>query len=173
MAGFSGPRDSTGYGNPDAVLRAAGLAKEFCIADGGAGQPSRSTGMAGMVGAAGGFRISQSGRGAPPAPAGRFTRLVIVLPFWTSLLLLVVLQIGTAVPSSPGRIGVFQYLVILALSILFVDKGVALGYSIILYLVTYIPIALIGSYCFWREKITWKKLAEAAAMLNRLGNRAK
>jgi uncharacterized protein (TIRG00374 family) len=95
----------------------------------------------------------------------------LVLPFWASLLLLVVLQVGTNVPSSPGRIGVFQYLVILTLSILFVDKGVALGYSIVLYLVIYVPIVLIGGYCFWREKITWQKLAEAAVMLNRLGSR--
>jgi hypothetical protein len=86
---------------------------------------------------------------------------------------LVVLQVGTAVPSSPGRIGVFQYLVILALSIFAVDKNVALGYSIVLYLVVYVPVVLIGSYCFWREKVTWQKVAEAATMLNRLGNRTR
>ena len=98
-----------------------------------------------------------------------FLALGLVLPFWASLLLLVVLQIGTAVPSSPGRIGVFQYLVILTLSVFAMDKGVALGYSIVLYLVIYVPIMLIGGYCFWREKITWQKLAEAAAMFKRLG----
>jgi glycosyltransferase 2 family protein len=100
-----------------------------------------------------------------------FLAMGLVLPFWAALLLLVVLQIGTAVPSSPGRIGVFQYLVILTLSVFFVEKGVALGYSIALYLVAYVPIALIGGYCFWREKITWQKLAEAAAMFKRLGTR--
>jgi len=96
-----------------------------------------------------------------------FMALELTLPFWASLLLLVVLQVGTAVPSSPGRIGVFQYLVILTLSIFAVDKNVALGYSLILYLVIYVPMVLIGGYCLWREKITWQKLAEAAAMLNR------
>ena len=100
-----------------------------------------------------------------------FMALELTLPVWASLLLLVVLQVGMAVPSSPGRIGVFQYLVILALSIFAVDKNVALGYSVVLYLVVYVPMVLIGGYCLWREKITWQKLAEAAAMLNRLGNR--
>jgi uncharacterized protein (TIRG00374 family) len=38
-----------------------------------------------------------------------FLALVLTMPVWVSLLLLVVLQVGTAVPSSPGRIGVFQY----------------------------------------------------------------
>jgi uncharacterized membrane protein YbhN (UPF0104 family) len=78
------------------------------------------------------------------------------------------LQIGSAVPSSPGRIGVFQYLVILTLSFLVVDKNVALGYSVLLYLVIYVPNALIGIFCLWHEKITWQTLEEAAAMLKRL-----
>jgi len=96
--------------------------------------------------------------------------LELALPFWASLLLLVVLQVGMAVPSSPGRIGVFQYLAILALSIFAVNKDIALGYSIILYLVVYVPTMLIGAYYLWREKIPWQKLAETAAMLNRLGS---
>lgn len=99
--------------------------------------------------------------------------LGLPLPFWASLLLLVVLQVGLAVPSSPGRIGVFQYLVILTLSFFPLDKNLALGYSIVLYLVIYVPIVLIGGYCLWHEKVTWKKLAETAAMLNRLRKKAK
>jgi glycosyltransferase 2 family protein len=100
-----------------------------------------------------------------------FLALELAVPVWVSLLLLVVLQIGTAVPSSPGRIGVFQYLVILALSIIAMDKNVALGYSVLLYLVIYVPITLIGIYCLWRIKITWQTLEEAASMLKRLRSR--
>ena len=90
-----------------------------------------------------------------------FLALELAMPVWASLLLLVVLQVGTAVPSSPGRIGVFQYLVILTLSIFAVDKNVALGYSVVLYLVIYVPIALLGVWGLWHEKITWGKLTEA------------
>ena len=96
----------------------------------------------------------------------------MAVPFWASLLLLVVLQIGTSVPSSPGRIGVFQYLVILTLSIFAVDRNLALGYSVILYLAVYAPMLIIGCYCLWREKITWQKLERAAAMLNQIGKKA-
>jgi len=90
-----------------------------------------------------------------------FLSMRIALPVWASLLLLAVLQIGTAVPSSPGSIGVFQYLVILTLSIFGMDKNVALGYSLILYLVIFVPIALLGIWGLWHEKITWSKLTEA------------
>ena len=135
--------------------------------------------------------LASSGCGSSPAFIGRLDHLVsdylsgqcphqlpgipalgLSLPFWASLLLLVVLQVGTEVPSSPGGIGVFQYLVILTLAFYAVDKNVALAYSVLLYLVIYVPIALIGVYCLWREKITWKKLDEAAAMLKRLRSRA-
>jgi glycosyltransferase 2 family protein len=90
-----------------------------------------------------------------------FLALNLAVPVWASLLLLVVLQVGTAVPSSPGSIGVFQYLAILTLSIFGMDKNVALGYSLVLYLVIYVPIALLGVWGLWHEKITWSKLTEA------------
>jgi uncharacterized protein (TIRG00374 family) len=91
-----------------------------------------------------------------------FLALGLAVPIWASLLLLAVLQVGTAIPSSPGSIGVFQYLVILTLSVFAVDKNVALGYSVVLYLVIFVPIALLGVWGLWHEKITWSKLTEAA-----------
>jgi uncharacterized protein (TIRG00374 family) len=90
-----------------------------------------------------------------------FEAMKITMPFWASLLLLVVLQAGTAVPSSPGRIGVFQYLVVLCLSLFTLDRNLALGYSIALYLVIYVPIAILGIWGLWHEKITWVKLTKA------------
>ena len=95
-----------------------------------------------------------------------FRALYLIIPIWASLLLLVVLQIGTAVPSSPGSIGVFQYLAILTLSIFGMDKNVALGYSLVLYLVVYLPIALLGVWGLWHEKITWSKLTEGMVRLS-------
>jgi glycosyltransferase 2 family protein len=91
-----------------------------------------------------------------------FLALELVMPVWASLLLLAVLQVGTAVPSSPGSIGVFQYLVILTLSVFGLDKNVALGYSLVLYLVIFVPIAVLGVWGLWHEKITWGKLTDAA-----------
>ena len=110
---------------------------------------------------------------------GAFTNYLVLralgisLPIWAPLLLLVVLQVGTVVPSSPGRIGVFQYLTILALSVYSMDKNLAFVYSLLLYLAAYLPTGPIGIYCLWREKVTWNTLDEAAAVLNRIKNMAK
>jgi uncharacterized protein (TIRG00374 family) len=100
-----------------------------------------------------------------------FLAFGMTLPFWAALLLLVVLQVGTQIPSSPGGVGIFQYLIILTLSFFNMDKNLALGYSLLLYLVASIPIILIGGYSLWHEKITWDELHKAATILGRLKNK--
>jgi N-acetylglucosaminyldiphosphoundecaprenol N-acetyl-beta-D-mannosaminyltransferase len=59
--------------------------------------------------------------------------------FTAALFLLVVLQVGIAVPSAPGKLGIFQYLCILALAPFGVGKSNALIYSVLLYLVAFGP----------------------------------
>jgi glycosyltransferase 2 family protein len=98
--------------------------------------------------------------------------LGLTLPIWAALLLLVVLQIGTQIPAAPGGVGIFQYLIILTLSYFSVNNSLALGYSILLYLVISLPIVLIGGFSLWHEKITWEELRKAATVLGRLKTRS-
>lgn len=88
---------------------------------------------------------------------------------WAALLLLVVLQVGVAVPSSAGRIGVFHYLVIVTLAVFSIDRDVALSYGIILHLVVYLPMLVLGVWYFWRERLAWATLASAAGRVRSLG----
>ena len=65
-----------------------------------------------------------------------------------ALFLLIVLQIGNAPPSLPGKIGVFHFLTVLALAVFAVDRSVALAYSAVLYCVSVVSkIVLAG--LFW------------------------
>jgi len=66
------------------------------------------------------------------------------LPFTAALFVLIVIQVGNAPPSAPGKIGVFHYLAVLALSAFQVDKGQALAYGVLLYLVALVPKILVG-----------------------------
>jgi len=70
-----------------------------------------------------------------------------VLP---AVFLLAVLQAGVAVPSVPGKIGVFHYLCVLALSVFAVPAAVALGYGIILHLI------VVGSTSVWSAIAMWQ-----------------
>lgn len=70
--------------------------------------------------------------------------LGIQTPFTAALFVLIVLQVGSAPPSAPGKLGVFHYLTVLALSTFEVEKDIALAYSVLLYLVALSPKIVIG-----------------------------
>jgi uncharacterized protein (TIRG00374 family) len=84
--------------------------------------------------------------------------LDIDVPFLAAVILLVVLQIGTRLPSSPGNIGIFQYLCVLTLSIFSVDKSTALGYGLLLHFVVLLFPCLVGAFCLWRDNCTVREL---------------
>jgi uncharacterized membrane protein YbhN (UPF0104 family) len=79
------------------------------------------------------------------------------------IVILVVLQVGVRLPSSPGSIGVFHYLGVLALSLFGVDKSVALGYGVILHLVTFLPASLMGLLFLGKAGYSVRQLRQAAS----------
>jgi len=64
-----------------------------------------------------------------------------------AIFLTAVLRVGEAPPSLPGKVGLFQYLVILALGTFGVDRTLALTYSFVLYAVAVLPVLLAGIAC--------------------------
>lgn len=83
-----------------------------------------------------------------------FRAMGIPLPLHASLVLLLVLQVGSVPPSLPGRIGVFNYLTVLTLGFYGVDRATALGYSVVLYAIAYLPKVLLGAV-FLSDR-TWR-----------------
>ena len=65
--------------------------------------------------------------------------LDIRAPWLAAVVVLLVLQLGTAPPSTPGKLGVFQHLCILGLAAFAVDRELAVGYGILLHMVVYLP----------------------------------
>jgi len=61
------------------------------------------------------------------------------LPVGAALLLLVLLHVGVAPPSSPGRLGVFHALTVLGLATFGVDRSSGLAYATVLHLIVYLP----------------------------------
>lgn len=88
-----------------------------------------------------------------------FLALGLDLPFSAAIFLLVILQAGIALPSSPGKVGVFQYLCILALSVFKVDQDAAFTYSWVLYFVVFVPISIAGALVFWWRNVQWPRAA--------------
>jgi uncharacterized membrane protein YbhN (UPF0104 family) len=67
-----------------------------------------------------------------------------------ALFLLAVLQLGVAVPSSPGRLGVFHYLCVQALAVFGVYGPQALSYAVILHLISVVVPMTMGAALAWR-----------------------
>lgn len=88
--------------------------------------------------------------------------LEIRVPAAASVVILVVSQIGVRLPSSPGNVGVFHYMSVLALSLFGVDKSTALGYGILLHLVIYLPASLLGLLFLAKSGYSLKRLRQAS-----------
>lgn len=88
------------------------------------------------------------------------------LPWYAPLFLLVVFQIGSVVPASPGKFGVFHYLAVQALALFRVPQEPALAFAIMLHTVAYVLMGLAGALCLWREnqalhrQIAWRDSGE-------------
>ena len=70
--------------------------------------------------------------------------LQISVPFSAALFVLLVLQVGSAPPSAPGKLGVYHYLAVLALAAFAVPKDLALAYEVLLYAVALVTKVIIG-----------------------------
>jgi hypothetical protein len=74
---------------------------------------------------------------------------------------LTVTNLGSAIPSSPGFIGVYHYLAVLALSVWIPDKSEALGYAIGTHGISVLVNILLGCTCLAREGVALQSIAAA------------
>lgn len=96
------------------------------------------------------------------------------LSFFQALILLLVIQIGSAPPSIPGKIGIFEAMVILGLSFFSIEKPEAMGYALMLHLVSYLPKIILGFLFMASLNITLKKAeAEFSEFKNKAGKEDK
>lgn len=90
-----------------------------------------------------------------------FLAMRLPLPPVAALLLTIVLRIGVAPPSLPGRLGLFQYLIVVALGMFGINRTVALSYSFVLYAVAVLPVLVAG--VAWLFAFRWSSPRAAEA----------
>ncbi len=73
------------------------------------------------------------------------------LPWPAAVFVVVVVNLGSAIPSSPGFIGVYHYLVVLALAVWDVPKSEALGYALATHGLTLLFYLVVGGACLWHK----------------------
>lgn len=84
------------------------------------------------------------------------------VPWYAGFFVLVMVNLGSAIPSSPGYIGVYHYLAVLALSLWTPDKNAALAYAIGTHALNMIANVGLGSFYLSREGLSLRSLKTSA-----------
>ena len=92
------------------------------------------------------------------------------LPFAAALVVLCLTSLGMTVPSSPGYIGVFEYLTVVSLSLFGVSREMALGYALVLHALSYLALLVLGVSAAWIEGYSYARLRDVLAQARARGN---
>ena len=75
------------------------------------------------------------------------------VPFWSCFFILAVVNLGLAIPSSPGFIGTFQFFCVSALTLFGISKAPALGFAVVYHLSQYAPTTVLGFIYLVKEHL--------------------
>jgi uncharacterized protein (TIRG00374 family) len=84
-----------------------------------------------------------------------FKALNLELSMLAAIFLLLALQVASVPPALPGKIGIYEYTVILSLAVLGIDRNVALGYGLLLHIVAFAPKLVLGA--LFIGDIEWRR----------------
>ncbi|RMF93537.1 MAG: UPF0104 family protein [Candidatus Schekmanbacteria bacterium] len=80
------------------------------------------------------------------------------LPFSSSFLIMILIALGVAAPSSPGFIGIYQVACEMALKIVNVEPAVAKSYAIAMWTLNMIPTIIAGLIFLWTGKLKFSEI---------------
>jgi uncharacterized protein (TIRG00374 family) len=85
----------------------------------------------------------------------------LTLPFLASVFVIVVVSLGSMIPSAPAFVGTMQYACVLALGAYGVERGQALAFSTVYHATQFFPITAAGLYYAWRSHWRLSDLSRA------------
>jgi uncharacterized protein (TIRG00374 family) len=82
------------------------------------------------------------------------------LPALTSVFMIVLISLGSMIPSAPAFLGTLQYACVIGLGVYGVERSQALAFSAVYHATQFLPITLTGLYYAWRSHLRWRELSE-------------
>ncbi len=83
--------------------------------------------------------------------------LDLAVPFHGAILLLTAMALGSALPSTPGYIGIYQFAAVMVLTPFGISRDKALAYSVVAQAVNYVVIAAIGLPALYASRMSLGK----------------
>jgi uncharacterized protein (TIRG00374 family) len=81
---------------------------------------------------------------------------------WVPAVVLIVVRLGTAVPSAPANIGPYQLFCVLTLTLFGIEKTTATGFAIVLSIVLAVPLLTLGLFAFAKSGLTVSEVRKQA-----------
>jgi uncharacterized membrane protein YbhN (UPF0104 family) len=96
------------------------------------------------------------------------------LSIWVGAVVFLIVHFGTIFPSTPGDIGVYQFLCVIGLALFGVEKTVAAGFSLVVYFLLKAPLWVAGFLVISREGMSLSQIEkEVGALRSKLRDREK
>ncbi len=81
------------------------------------------------------------------------------VPLLASLFLIVVISLGSMIPSAPAFLGTMQYACVIGLAVFGVQRADALAFSTVYHATQFFPITIAGLYYAWRSHLRISELS--------------
>ena len=73
---------------------------------------------------------------------------------WVGAATLLIVQLGTAIPNAPANLGTYQFFCVVGLMHFGIDKPVAVGFSVVVFVILTVPLWLLGSGALGRSGLS-------------------
>ena len=80
------------------------------------------------------------------------------LSCWHGAAIFLIVHVGTLIPGAPSNVGTFQFFTVVGLTLFGVNKTLATGFSVVVFLILTIPLWIIGFLVFGRLKLSLKSI---------------
>lgn len=89
-------------------------------------------------------------------------------PFWVGAVVFLIVHLGTAVPNAPANVGTYQFFCVIGLTMFGIEKTLATGFSVVVFVLLTIPLWVIGFFALSRSGTTLYTIrSEVNALLGR------
>jgi glycosyltransferase 2 family protein len=82
------------------------------------------------------------------------------LSVWIGAVVFLIVHLGTAIPNAPANIGTYQFFTVVGLAVFGVDKTLATGFSVVVFVLLTAPLGLIGFLALGRSGFSLAQIGE-------------
>jgi uncharacterized protein (TIRG00374 family) len=90
------------------------------------------------------------------------------LSLWIGAGVLIIEHLGNVVPNAPSNVGIYQFFIVLALSVFGVDKTTATGFSVVAFILLSVPFWLLGLFAVSRTGLKFKDIRNEVSKIRKL-----